>query len=258
MGLVGANNSRWRPAAVGFAFATAVGVTLGAIGPFGSYLNATLPVRVAYWTICLWSGWLAFGVSVPVLAKWAKHWHVSAWLWMPPAIGILTLVPGLLSRALAVRLWPVVGEVGWLEWYGQGLVISTLVTLSMVRFARPNDPTPANAAKASADPRDRLPPHLGRTVVCLQMEDHYVRVHTVLGSALVLMSLTQAIEGLKDVEGIQTHRSWWVARGAITGVVADGRALRLRLHEGLEAPISRARVGALREEGWLMGNGEAE
>ena len=57
--------------------------------------------------------------------------------------------------------------------------------------------------------------------------------------------------GLKDVDGAQTHRSWWVARGGVLGVVEDGRNMRLRLAGGLEAPVSRARVGALREEGWL-------
>jgi len=62
----------------------------------------------------------------------------------------------------------------------------------------------------------------------------------------------QAMAGLKDVEGVQTHRSWRVARAAIVGVVADGRKLRLRLTGGLEAPVSRARIGALREEGWLV------
>ena len=103
----------------------------------------------------------------------------------------------------------------------------------------------------SADPRDRLPPRLGRTVLCLQMEDHYVRVHTPHGSALVLMSLSQAMAGLKDIEGVQTHRSWWVARASIAGVVEDGRKLRLRIGDGLEVPVSRARVGALRQDGWL-------
>ena len=106
-------------------------------------------------------------------------------------------------------------------------------------------------ADTPADPRDRLPARLGRTVLCLQMEDHYVRVHTPEGSALVLMSLSQAMAGLKDVDGAQTHRSWWVARAGVTGVVEDGRNMRLRLAGGLEAPVSRARVGALREEGWL-------
>lgn len=242
---------RWRPAAVGFAVSTAVGLILGAIGPFGSYLSGTLPVRLAYWVVSLWGGWLAFGVSLPILMRWANGRRISTWLWMPPAIAVLTLLPAVFSRVLAVWLWPVVGEVGWLEWYGQGLVISTLATLGMSWAARSRTAAPAIPGTSSADPRDRLPHRLGRTVLYLRVEDHYVRVHTPQGSALVLMSLSQAISGLKDVEGVQTHRSWWVARASIAGVVEDGRKLRLRLTDGLEAPVSRARVGALREEGWL-------
>lgn len=248
-----ASDRRWHPAATGFAAATAVGLTLGAIGPFGSYLNGTLPVRLAYWVVCLWAGWLAFGVSLPILTRWAKARGLSAWLWVPPIVAVLALVPAVLSRLLATSMWPVVAQVGWLEWYGQCLVISSLITLGILWTSR----SPADVAvepgpdRQSADPRDRLPPRLGREVLCLQMEDHYCRVHTNLGSTLLLMSLFQAMAGLKDVEGVQTHRSWWVSRAAIVGVVEDGRKLRLRLSGGLEVPVSRARVGLLREQGWL-------
>lgn len=236
---------------MGFAVSTAVWLGLGVIGPFGSYLSGTLPVRTAYWVVCLWAGWLAFGVSLPILARCAEGRRISAWIWTPPAVAVLTLLPVGLSRTLAVRLWPVVGQVGWAEWYGQGLVISALATAGMMWAARPREATVERPDAESADPRDRLPPRLGRTVLCLQMEDHYVRVHTPQGSALVLMSLSQAMAGLKDVDGAQTHRSWWVARAGVLGVVEDGRNMRLRLAGGLEAPVSRARVGALREEGWL-------
>jgi len=241
----------WRSAGLGLAAATAVGLTLGAIGPFGSYLNGTFLTRTAYWVVCLWGGWLAIGVSVPILKRWADDRAIAVWVWTPPTIAVLNLVPAFLSRALAVRLWPVVGETGPLEWYGQCLVLSTLSTVGMLWATRSQTAPPPTPDTTSTDPRDRLPPRLGRTVLCLQMEDHYVRVHTPLGSALVLMSLSQAIAGLKDIEGVQTHRSWWVARAAITGVIEDGRKLRLRLTDGLEAPVSRARVGALRQDGWL-------
>lgn len=246
-----ATDRLWSSVVPGFAASTALGLVLGVVGPFGSYLNGAWPIRTFYWVACLWAGWLAFGVSVPVLARRAESLGVPAWLWTPPAIAVLTLFPVVLSRALAVRLWPVVAHVGWLEWYGQGLVISTLATLGVLWAKRSRNAGPEGPDRSSADPRDRLPPRLGRTVLCLQMEDHYVRVHTPHGSALVLMSLSQAMAGLTDMEGVQTHRSWWVARASITGVVEDGRRLRLRLAGGLEAPVSRARVGALREKGWL-------
>lgn len=245
---------RGRPLVLGVAVSTAVGVALGVIGPFGSYLNGSLAERVAYWTVCLWVGWLAFGIALPLLTCWARRRGVSAWLWTPPAVAILAVLPAALSRALALRLWPVIERVGWLEWYGQCLAVSALIIAGVLWSSRARPEAEASAQQSeplSSDPRDRLPPALGRTVLCLQMEDHYVRVHTPQGSALVLMSLSQSMAGLKDVEGVQTHRSWWVARSAIIGVVEDGRRMRLRLKGGLEAPVSRARVGKLRDEGWL-------
>ncbi len=83
------------------------------------------------------------------------------------------------------------------------------------------------------------------------MEDHYVRVHTVLGSALVLMRLRDAMVLVAEVEGMQVHRSWWVARGAVEDVLRDGRNLRLKLPRGIEAPVARANIAVLRDARWV-------
>lgn len=207
--MVGRRGLVLHPVVMGLAISTVVGLLLGITGPFGSYLNGTPMMRIAYWVVCLWSGWLIFGVSLPMLTRLAARHGVRAWLWMPPAIAVLTILPAVLSRAAAVRLWPVVQGVNWIEWYGQGLVISAVLTLAMTWLTRPREQAVAVISDSeSADPRNRLPARLGRDVQCLQMEDHYVRVHTSLGSALVLMSLSQAMAGLKDIEGLQTHRSW--------------------------------------------------
>lgn len=243
----------WRSATLGLAASTSLGLILGAIGPFGSYLNGTFLTRTTYWVVCIWGGGLVIGMSVPILKRLANNKGIPIWLWTPPSIAILNLLPTLLSHALALRLWPEVGQISLLEWYGQCLLISFLSTASMLWVTRSPKVVPTIPDTTSTDPRDRLPTRLGRTVLCLQMEDHYVRVHTPKGSALVLMSLSQAIAGLNDVEGVQTHRSWWVSRASITGVIEDGRKLRLRLTDSLEAPISRARVGTLRQDGWLGG-----
>jgi len=240
-----------RPAVIGFAVSTACGLALGVLGPFGSYLSGSLGVRIGYWLVCVWAGSLTFAIGVPALARWAQARGLATWIWAPPAVVLLTLPTAALSRLLALKLWPVVAQVSVAEWFGQCLAISAIATAVILWVTRERV-TPAPATDpTSADPRDRLSPRLGRTVLCLQVEDHYVRVHTSQGSTLILMSLSQAIAGLKDIEGVQTHRSWWVARAAITGVVEDGRNLRLQLVGGLEAPVSRSRVGLLRQEGWL-------
>ncbi|MDQ1155378.1 LytTR family DNA-binding domain-containing protein [Brevundimonas sp. SORGH_AS_0993] len=115
--------------------------------------------------------------------------------------------------------------------------------------------TPADAPTVEGDepPFPRNPSaRLDHDLISLQMEDHYVRVHTARGSRLVLMPLSQAVAGLQGVEGMQTHRSGWVARAAIVGVVEEGRNLRLVLTGGLTAAVSRARVASLRAAGWLQ------
>jgi DNA-binding LytR/AlgR family response regulator len=65
------------------------------------------------------------------------------------------------------------------------------------------------------------------------------------------MRLSDAIAELDGVEGLQVHRSWWVARDAVDEVKRDGRNLRLRLSNGVEAPVSRNRANDLKSAGWL-------
>lgn len=247
----------WRAARLGLGVATALGVLLGLIGPFGSYMNGPATVRIVYWTASLWAGWLLFGLALPLIARWALRRRLSPWLWAPLAVAGLAAPMTLISRELARLVWGRTFEVGLLEWYGQSLIVGAVATGAILwllvrrpirdqEVRRESGPAPA-----STDPRDRLPARLGREVLCLQMEDHYVRLHTPLGSELVLMSLSQAVAGLADLDGRQTHRSWWVGTAAVVGVVEDGRNLVLKLKGGLTAPVSRARVAPLRAEGWL-------
>jgi DNA-binding LytR/AlgR family response regulator len=83
------------------------------------------------------------------------------------------------------------------------------------------------------------------------MEDHYLRAHTAMGSDLLLMPLKEALEELGALEGLQVHRSAWVARAAVEAPIWNGRALCLRLRNGLLVPVSRASVARLKAAGWL-------
>ena len=96
-----------------------------------------------------------------------------------------------------------------------------------------------------------LPPHLGRDLIALEMEDHYVRAHTAHGSTMILLRMRDAVAELDGIDGAQVHRSWWVARAAVTGVRREGRNVRLRLGQTLEAPVARANVSELEGRGWL-------
>ena len=249
------------------AFATAVGLFMGLIGPFGSYDVKPLP-RVAAWLVSFWAGSLMLGASLSLAERWSARSGLPRWFARTAGVAA-TAVPLAAVSAASFR-W--IGHVSsshmeWLTWYAQVLAISLPVALGYLSIsafmplggvagaagAAPS-PTTSPARREPADGLlDRLPARLGKDVTALQMEDHYVRIHTPLGSDLVLTSMAQAMEPLGGVDGMRVHRSWWVARAAVEGAAWEGRNLRLRLKGGLEAPVARASIAEVRAAGWLQG-----
>jgi hypothetical protein len=76
-------------------------------------------------------------------------------------------------------------------------------------------------------------------VLALEAQDHYVRVHTSAGEAMVRIRLRDAIADM-DEEGLQPHRSWWIARSAVVALQAQDRRRVLLLSNGRAVPVSRA------------------
>lgn len=251
------------------AAAVALGVFFGVLGPFGTFFNDTVAMRIAAWVGMMVMGVVIYGPALRVALAFGARWRQPVWFVLPMTVLVVAIPASALTAVIVTRLWPRVGPfMRPIDWYGQavilGLPLSALAVWSRwaLRPAAPRPPvaTPA-AAPAHAGPvpvaandagrlLDRLPPRLGRTLLCLQMEDHYVRVHTDQGSELVLLPLKAAMAEV-EAEGLQVHRSWWVARTAVAAVVQDGRNLRLKLVNGLEPPVSRSSVAALRSAGWL-------
>ena len=75
-------------------------------------------------------------------------------------------------------------------------------------------PEAALLARLSARSRAKL--------LHLHMQDHYVEVNTAAGSELLLLRFRDALREVEDVNGLQVHRSHWVARDAIAGVERRG------------------------------------
>ncbi len=111
-------------------------------------------------------------------------------------------------------------------------------------------PTPGVSAPSVLD---RLPARIGRNVLALQAEDHYVRVYTDRGSALVLARLSDAIESLQDLDGIRVHRSWWARKDAVERVTVQGKGLLLTLSNGVQVPVSQAYKALVRQAGLTPG-----
>ncbi len=101
------------------------------------------------------------------------------------------------------------------------------------------------AATLQARFLDRLPPEVGRDVVYLKVSGHYITVVTTAGSGSLLMRLADAVAELEG-EGMQVHRSFWVAYRHITAIEQrDGRTV-VCLTGGEEVPVSRTFVAAVR------------
>ncbi|MDZ4371940.1 MAG: LytTR family DNA-binding domain-containing protein [Phenylobacterium sp.] len=135
--------------------------------------------------------------------------------------------------------------------YGSVFVVSLAITAINMLIERGRHP----ATHAGATPPrflERLPLKLrGAEVWAVEAEDHYLRLHTSKGQDLILMRLADAVAELEGIEGVQVHRSWWVARDAkVAARRGDGRAT-LTLRDGAQVPVSRTYAGVLRERGWI-------
>ena len=90
-----------------------------------------------------------------------------------------------------------------------------------------------------------LPDRLGTDLVYIKSEDHYLEVHTTVGSSLIKMRFSDAVAELGD-RGIQVHRSYWVATRHVTRSVRNGKRTLLRLTGDHKVPVSVTHMPAVR------------
>lgn len=227
------------------------GTVLAILGPFGTYLNGGTGELFAYWIGAMLAGVVLYGAGFKLVSSLAVIGSRKWWVALVGMTLLVSIPEALVTRAAAFWVWPALNEaqVPFPLWFAQtatvGFIAMTVVGLALHR-----------TAQVSQDSVVPLPSHepvaidLGADVLALQMEDHYVRVHRSTGSELILLPLGRAIEGL-TIEGLQTHRSWWVARGAVKAVEGDARSMRLRLSNGVVAPVARTAVTRLKAAGWV-------
>ena len=237
----------------GVGVALGAGVVLALTGAFGTDY-APLWLRFAYWVPLILVGAIWAHLCSRLIERaidpderpWLTVAALSA-VTAGPVVLVVWFVTGLAFEGEVYRVGRIV------HFIGPVLVITVAISAINVFLARPRPVETHAGATGTAPARflDRLPPRLrGARLIAVQAEDHYLRLHTDRGSDLILMRLSDAVDELAGLEGARTHRSWWVARDAVTDVSrGDGRA-RLTLEGGLEAPVSRRYARALRAAGW--------
>lgn len=233
----------------------AIGTFLTIINPYGA--TSRMPFVLAW---CYWTGMIIYGATIGevcsrLFTKLLADWPVLV-LWLIVASATALFITPVIALISAGSRFPI-GELPKL--YGLVWVISAAMTGIGFLMSSANEKTQTPPAETGTGSEiiirtymSRLPlPYRNGELYAISSEDHYLRMHTSAGEHLILDRLADAIRELDGADGLQTHRSWWVAAdGVEKGRSANGRIL-LRLKSGAEAPVSRTYAKAVREAGWV-------
>ena len=90
-------------------------------------------------------------------------------------------------------------------------------------------------------------------IIRLSSDNHYVVV-TIVGQEQqrVLMRLSDAVKEMTGINGIQVHRSHWVARAAIERIGREDARDYVWLTDGSQVPVSKSGKESLREAGIIF------
>lgn len=241
-----------RAGAAEFAALVLFGVFMAAIAAFETG-HMTAPLRYLYWQMAMVGGGVIGAVIEIFLARRLGSrplvFAAIQLVAMTPPIALwVSVIPVVVfgSRASAERIVTLLPDVLTVN-----IAIIGLAALTR-RALAPMAPRPAPVeGVAPAEIRAKLPPRLARArLVAIEAEDHYLRIRTEAGSALVLMRLGDALAALEGADGFRVHRSWWVARAAVEAARWKGGRGELTLSDGAAAPVSRTYAAALKGTDW--------
>lgn len=246
-------------------YAVAIGLTALAmawLAPLESSVWMTPVDRYIFWFTTVTAGWLqmiiiAHGVRAAFGTERFPGWVL---LLVAAAVGAVPIT-------FEVRyLWGILKNAPTMPtpyWYSYLTVLFINVNFSLLQWwlverwpltrhgDRRASNTPAGPPRPDVVMLRRRPDNLTGTIACLEMEDHYLRVHTDQGEGLVLHRMADAVDDLKATDGMQVHRSWWVARHAVARSLTKNRRRFLELTDGRQIPVGRSFQPKLKEAGWF-------
>lgn len=217
--------------------------------PFGT--GATpVPIRAVYWSLCIFS---ASVMSSAIITSAHRSQALDFFpIWAKSPVGALAFAlvyAGVLVALTRLFFGNRPSIPGYVElfFYSAPIAVAVAVIVDLFRA----DEALSEAPTASPSDRffKRLKPALGRDLICLSMQDHYVEIKTRLGAQLVLMRFSDALEELTDQPGWRIHRSHWVAEDGVADIRREGGKTFIVTTDDSELPVSRTYLSALRNDG---------
>lgn len=233
---------------------TSAGLFLAFINPYDSTGGAPFWVRAIYWVGLVMLGSYSAEAGRTLLDRFMKKSHlilILAVTSISAAVGV-TAALLLIDLALAGRTIPISALP---RMFGLVWVISIAMTgVGFMADRSVLSPPPTNAPEGAGPVEtflSRLPLKFRKAdLYAVSSEDHYLRIHTSAGEELILMRLADALRELSGAEGLQVHRSWWVAKSGVKETKRSGGKLVLVLQSGAEAPVSRTYLAAVKAAGF--------
>ncbi|WP_298336689.1 LytTR family DNA-binding domain-containing protein [uncultured Erythrobacter sp.] len=243
----------WKHTVVG----AIVAVLLAALFTFlAIYDSDRMPfqARFVFWLSTIGTGLIAATLVVP----WVMNGPLRL---RAPPVQLLTIA-ALSSLPVPLVLmsfdtgfqtgWPIAN---WAQQYGMSFTLSIIIVAAAYFVLRNLNGPKAESGLDTGDStlgarkflRRLAPKFREAELYAVSAEDHYLRVHTDLGDELILMRLLDALEELGPVQGVQAHRSWWVAENGVAAAASAGGKHSLILKSGVALPVARSRIDLVRK-----------
>ena len=234
-------------------FIVLLALALGHAGPYGTFEEFGLVKRIVYWMSVIILPWAMFK-GMFLAAKMLATVNISNTflvVLLTPMFALMgsavttqiNIKVGLITEQTFFEVWPY----SILTW----LVFAFLIILPMtlIASALAKETRKSGVADMMTFLHQKLPESIqGAQLLALKAEDHYLKVFTDCGSALILMKFEDALSVLNGYPGVQTHRSWWVASCQLEGLSeVPAASPHIQLPDGEKVPISRRKRKAVNE-----------
>lgn len=234
------------------------------VNPVVAALHAPLIYRFPVWLLCLSFGtfiWIVTAFALNGLRQWAgiKYPLPSPLLQAISTLGSIVSVVSVLSYVLNLPEMMQVLTFGFILRYIFIALVFEFVIVTVVAPAFERRTGRTHGDSGQPKPEIIVPDDPGCTriqinqnsydktdIYYLKSAEHYVELVSSDHIGLERANLRDLIELFTDQDGIQPHRSFWVARQAVNRLSRNNSKWVLLLNNGDEIPVSRGRQKKVR------------
>jgi DNA-binding LytR/AlgR family response regulator len=216
-------------------------------GPYGTMNSMPIGTRFAYWLLVQTVAW-SVAISFSVMAEILLRRQIGGMFWRMMIGSLAAAVP--IAASLSVIGFALKGEVPTSVSLLQQIVFTAPLCASFCLLTYMTMHSQIAAASGITSPTidrtdspapilARLKPENRGPILRLTVQDHYTEVVTNRGRELVLLRFADAIRETGAIEGMQLHRSHWVACAHVERLKRDNGKLFVVTHDGMIIPVSR-------------------